>query len=151
MTSETETGEAQFEYDRSVVGVDVDLGTFAVTPDQIKTYCEAMGEANPQFASGEIAPPGILGSVSFGRGGLDPQVKFGNTTFMAGSRMDFLQPIRAGVTLQAKTRVKEVFGKTGRSGTMVFVVRRTEYTDASDGSLVAAMEQSTVHRETAQA
>ena len=77
-------------------------------------------------------------------------MQFGNTTFMAGSRMEFFSPIRANETLHAKTRVKEVFGKTGRSGTMVFVVRRTEFSTNED-QVIAAIEQSTVHREVEQA
>jgi MaoC dehydratase-like protein len=148
MTTEA-TQEAQFEYDRSVVGVQVQLGEFTISPEQVKKYCETIGESNPKFAAGTIAPPGMLGSVSFGGGGaLDPKVKFGNTTFMAGSRMEFNQPLLVGRPIKAQTSVKEVYGKTGRTGTMVFVVRRTEFLDAASGALLGAMEGSTVHRET---
>jgi hypothetical protein len=149
MASDNESGDLQFEYDRSVVGVEVELGEFTISPDQIRAYCETMSEANPQYASGEIAPPGLLSAVSFGGGGnaLDPKVKFGNTTFMAGSRMEFYAPIRANTQLKVATKIKEVYGKTGRSGTMVFVVRRTEFKNG-DGHAVAALEQSIVHRET---
>ncbi len=153
MTSETpataESGDLQFEYDRSVVGVEVEVGEFTISPEQIHAYCHTMGESNPQFASGEVAPPGLLSAVSFGGGGntLDPKVKFGNTTFMAGSRMEFYEPIRANTPLKVTTKVKEVYGKTGRSGTMVFVVRRTDFRDG-EGRAVAALEQSIVHRET---
>ena len=149
MTTEA-TQEAQFEYDRGVVGVQVQLGEFTISPEQVRKYCETMGERNPKYADGQVAPPGMLSSVSFGGGGatLDPKVKFGNTTFMAGSRMEFNQPLMAGKPIKAQTSVKEVYGKTGRTGTMVFVVRRTEFLDAASGSLLGAMEQSTVHRET---
>ena len=147
MTSEN--GDLQFEYDRSVVGVEVEVGEFSISPDQIRAYCETMSESNPQYASGEVAPPGLLSAVSFGGAGntLDPKVQFGNTTFMAGSRMEFYEPIRANTPLKVTTKIKEVYGKTGRSGTMVFVVRRTEFKDGS-GAAVAALEQSIVHRET---
>jgi N-terminal half of MaoC dehydratase len=148
MTSEA-TQEAQFEYDRSVVGVQVPLGEFTISADQVKKYCETMGEANPKFTGGEIAPPGMLSSVSFGGGAaLDPKVKFGNTTFMAGTRMELSSELKVGQPIKAQTSVKEVYGKTGRTGTMVFVVRRTEFLDAASGQLLGAMEQSTVHRET---
>jgi hypothetical protein len=148
MTSEA-TQEAQFEYDRSVVGVQVQLGEFTISAEQVKKYCETMGEANPKFTGGEFAPPGMLSSVSFGGGAaLDPKVKFGNTTFMAGTRMEISKELRAGKPIKAQTSVKEVYGKTGRTGTMVFVVRRTEFLDAASGDLLGAMEQSTVHRET---
>ncbi|MSP21844.1 MAG: hypothetical protein EXR66_02310 [Dehalococcoidia bacterium] len=148
MTSEA-TQEAQFEYDRSVVGVQVPLGEFTISTEQVKKYCETMGESNPKFTGGEIAPPGMLSSVSFGGGAaLDPKVKFGNTTFMAGTRMELSRELTVGKPIKAQTSVKEVYGKTGRTGTMVFVVRRTEFLDAASGNLLGAMEQSTVHRET---
>jgi hypothetical protein len=143
------TQEAQFEYDRSVVGVQVELGEFTISSEQVQQYCQTMGEQNPRYTSGEFAPPGMLSSVTFGGGrALDPKVQFGNTTFMAGSRMEFNQPVQAGKPVRAQTSVKEVYGKTGRTGTMVFVVRRTEFLDAASGALLGAMEQSTVHRET---
>ncbi len=148
MTTEA-TQEAQFEYDRSVVGVQVQLGEFTISSEQVKKYCETIGESNPKFAAGAYAPPGMLSSVSFGGGSaLDPKVQFGNTTFMAGSRMEFAQQLEVGKPIKAQTSVKEVYGKTGRTGTMVFVVRRTEFLDAASGALLGAMEQSTVHRET---
>jgi hypothetical protein len=148
MTTEA-TQEAQFEYDRSVVGVQVPLGEFTISPEQVKKYIETMGDSNPKYADGQVAPPGMLSSVSFGGGAaLDPKVKFGNTTFMAGSRMEFTKELRAGKPIKAQTSVKEVYGKTGRTGTMVFVVRRTEFLDAASGDLLGAMEQSSVHRET---
>lgn len=148
MTTEA-TQEAQFDYDRSAVGVQVQLGEFTISPEQVKKYCATIGESNPKYADGQVAPPGMLSSVSFGASGaLDPKVKFGNTTFMAGSRMEFKQELRAGKPIKAQTSVKEVYGKTGRTGTMVFVVRRTEFIDAASGDLIGAMEQSTVHRET---
>ena len=49
MTSET--GDLQFEYDRSVVGVEVEVGEFSISPEQIRAYCETMSEGNPQYAS----------------------------------------------------------------------------------------------------
>lgn len=142
----TEHAAAEFEYDESVVGVEVELGSFEITTEQVERFRRALGSTGA-VADGDVAPPGILGSISFGRqGNLDAKVQFGNTTFMAGQRLEFHEPLRTGATYHAKTKIKEVYGKTGRSGTMVFVVRRTEYTDDS-GTLVAAAEASQVHRE----
>ena len=155
MTSETGS-EVQFQYDESVIGVDVELGSLEVTAEMIADYCEALGEANPLYKDAEaaaagpyggiIAPPGLLSALSFGRGGLDPKVKFGNTQFHAGSRLEIFEPIRPGDAITATTQVKAVYPKTGRSGTMVFVVSRTIYTNQR-GQRVAATEQSQVHRE----
>lgn len=158
VTSEAGAAGAEpgFEYDRSVIGVDTELGSVQVTREQIAAYCQSVGETNPLYTDEEVAtagpygglvaPPGMLSALPFGFGGPDPKVKFGNTVFMAGTRLELDAPIRPGDTVTATTQVKEVFQKTGRSGTMVFVVRRTTYTN-QDGERVAAMEQSQVHRE----
>ena len=105
LTSETGS-EVQFEYDESVIGVDVELSSLDVTAEMIADYCEALGETNPLYMDAEaaaagphggiIAPPGLLSALSFGGGGLDPKVKFGNTTFFAGSRLEIFEPIRSG-------------------------------------------------------
>lgn len=153
MTSEN---DVQFEYDKSVVGVEFELGSLEVTAEIVANYCKALSETNPLYTDeaaakagpygGIIAPPGLMSALNFGRGGQDAKVKFGNTSFFAGSRLEVYAPIHSGDTITAKTSVKEVFAKTGRSGTMVFVVRRTDFTNQDDVA-VAASEASMVHRE----
>jgi acyl dehydratase len=158
MTSES---EVRFDYDRSVVGVDVELGAVVLTPKLIADYCVAVGETNPLYTDdvaaqagpygGLTAPPAMLPSLTFGgRGpggaGLDAKVQFGNTAMFAGARLETFAPVRPGDTITARVQVKEVFPKTGRSGTMLFLVHRTSYTN-QDGVQVAASERSTVYRE----
>jgi 3-hydroxybutyryl-CoA dehydratase len=155
VTSEADA-EVRFEFDRDVLGVDVELGTIELTPKLIADYCAAVGETNPLYTNEAdakqgphgrpIAPAGMLPSLSFGRGGLDPKVRFGNTQMFAGSRLETFAPAYPGDAITAKVQVKEIFPKTGRSGTMLFIVRRTSYYNQS-GTLLAASEQSTVHRE----
>ena len=95
--------------------------------------------------AGIVAPPGILNTAKL-RQGPDPQVRFGDQSFMAGSRLETFSPIRPGDTIDAFTQVKEVYEKTGRSGRMVFVVRRTRYAN-QHGVDVAATESSVVLRQ----
>jgi acyl dehydratase len=114
-----------------------------------------LGETNPLYTDDEtaaagpygaiIAPPGLVYSMQVGPGP-DAKVKFGNATFHAGERAELHRVVRVGDTITARQHVKEVFAKTGRSGTMVFAVRRTEFSN-QHGELVAAVEQSMVHRE----
>ncbi|HJM76299.1 MAG TPA: MaoC family dehydratase N-terminal domain-containing protein [Dehalococcoidia bacterium] len=153
MTSEN---DVQFEYDKSVVGVEFELGSLEVTAEIVANYCKALSETNPLYTDeaaakagpygGIIAPPGLMSALNFGRGGQDAKVKFGNTSFFAGSRLEVYAPIHSGDTITAKTSVKGVYPKTGRSGTMVFEVRRTDYVN-EDGVTVAATESSQVYRE----
>ncbi len=144
------------EYDESVVGVEHELGSFTVTDDAIASYCEALGETNPlyldeEFArgtsyGGRIAPPLIFTTVNFRGTGPDPKVEFGNARFLGGERVEVLEPMRPGDTITAYGQVTEVYEKTGRSGKMVFVVRRTRY-ENQRGRDVALVDSSMVHRE----
>ena len=78
--------------------------------------------------------------------GPDPRVRFGNVTFHAGSRLEQLAPVRVGDVLTGYAQAKEVYAKTGRSGTMVFAVRRLTYRNQR-GEDVAYSDQTTVHRQ----
>jgi 3-hydroxybutyryl-CoA dehydratase len=158
MTSDSET---RFDYDRSVVGVDVELGSLVLTPRLVSDYCIAVGETNPLYTDeaaakagpygGLVAPPAMLPSLTFGQSMLgsasvDAKVRFGNTAMFAGCSLETFAPVRPGDTITARVQVKEVFPKTGRSGTMLFLIHRTTYTN-QDGVQVAANERSTVYRE----
>jgi acyl dehydratase/predicted metal-dependent phosphoesterase TrpH len=151
-----ELGGDAIEMDKSVIGEEVHAGALEVTLESIANYCEALEETNPLYTdaawaesegpySSIIAPPGILNTAQL-RPGPDPQVRFGDQSFMAGSRLETFSPIKPGDTIDAFTQVKEVYEKTGRSGRMVFIVRRTRYAN-QDGIDVAATESSSVMRQ----
>ena len=54
--------------------------------------------------------------------------------------------INVGDTIKAVGTITDVYEKTGRTGTMVFVVNQTEYFN-QDNVLVATRQASMVHRE----
>jgi acyl dehydratase len=143
------TTEAVFEYDASVVGQQVEVGSAQITADHIATYCAALGETNPLYISGGFAPPGILHTLSL-RGGPDAKVKFGNSAFHSGMGLQLFAPIKADDTITVLAEVKEVYAKTGRTGTMVFQVRRNHYRN-QDGVEIAVADSSTVYRQVGQA
>lgn len=151
-----ELGGGAVEMDDSVIGEEVHVGSLEITLDSIANYCEALEETNPLYTDPEwaeregpfgglVAPPGILNTARL-RPGPDPQVRFGDQQFLAGSRLETFAPIRPGDTIDAYTQVKEVYEKTGRSGRMVFIVRRTRYAN-QQGVDVAATENSLVMRQ----
>ncbi len=152
-----ELGGDALVYDRSVVGREVHVGRLEVTPESVQAFCEALDERNPLYTDEEfarehgpygglVAPPGILQTAQLGQPP-DPKVEFGNNTFMAGSRQEYFLPIRPGDVIDAYAQIKEVYEKTGRSGRMAFVVRRTRYMN-QHGEDVAATETSMVFRQT---
>ncbi len=146
----------ELEYDRSLLGVEHDAGTFEVSAEKIKAYCHAIGETNPVYtdekaakAAGHpsvAAPPAMCGLFVRGFGRPDIKIKFGRTSFHAGEVIENLAPVHAGDTLKATTSLKEVYAKTGRSGTMVFVVWETKFTNQK-GQKVADVQESFVRRQ----
>ena len=152
-----ELGGEAVELDESVIGQEVGVGSLEVTLDSIANYCEALEETNPLYTDakwaesegpygGLVAPPGILNTARLRPGSRSAQIRFGDQSFMAGSRLETFSPIKPGDTIDAFTQVKEVYEKTGRSGRMVFVVRRVRYAN-QDGVDVAATENSVVFRQ----
>jgi acyl dehydratase len=55
-------------------------------------------------------------------------------------------PVVAGDSLSASSHLKEVYPKTGRSGTMVFIVWETTFRNQS-GDVVADVQESYAVRE----
>lgn len=149
-------GGDALEYDRSVIGKELAAGRLEVTAETIAAYCGALEETNPLYtdpafaAQGPygaiIAPPGILQTARLAPPP-DPNINFVGTSFMAGSRQEYHLPIRAGDTLEGYASIAQVYEKTGRSGRMVFVVRRNRYIN-QHGETVATLENSMVMRET---
>ena len=80
------------EYDRSVVGIDYDVGTHEITKDGIARFAEVIGETNPLYLDEDaakngpygiiVAPPAYYTSIHL-EPGPNPKVQFGNIGFNA--------------------------------------------------------------------
>jgi len=146
------------EFDRSVIGVDYDVGSHTVTEEQVIGFARAIGETNSLYLDKEtakkgpygvlIAPPAYYTSIRL-QPGPDPEVKFGTTSFNASQHCEFYEPMRVGDTVNAKEQIAQVFAKTGRTGTLVFTVRRTTYSN-QHGRTVMTVESSNVRRDMGQ-
>ena len=64
----------------------------------------------------------------------------------AGQRIQSRAPIFAGDQVTASSHLKEVYPKTGRSGTMVFIVWETTFRN-QHGDVVADVQESYAARE----
>ena len=144
------------DYKKEVVGQKIEFGSFDVSKDLVKSYCSSVNEDNPLYLDESvakqsiygklIAPPLIFVSVQFEVELPDPEVDFGNARFLAGQKVESFYPIFVGDTIKAVGTITDVYEKTGRTGTMVFVVNQTEYFN-QDNVLVATRQASMVHRE----
>jgi acyl dehydratase len=145
----------EIDYDRHIIGVEFEVGETTITRERIADYCAAIGETNPLYldedaaAAGPygtiIAPPSILAALLM-EPRPDPDIRFGNASFAAGTEFEFLEPVRGGDTIRVTAEVRDVFAKTGRSGMMVFAVYRSTYTN-QHGATVAVEEFSRAFRQ----
>jgi 3-methylfumaryl-CoA hydratase len=81
------------------------------------------------------------------RGGFLPPVPLPRRMW-AGGRLDFRQPLRVGETVTRVSTIKDVTVKQGRSGALVFVCVRHEFSNAQ--GLALAEEHDIVYRDAPQ-
>jgi acyl dehydratase len=149
------TTDDDIKYDRSLLGVETHIGTFSVTSRMIRDFAETTGETSPLYLDeaaaaesvygGMIAPPTLCNIFINGMTRPDIKLEFGDIGFFAGQAIENLAPIRPGDTLEARTKLKEVYAKTGRSGKMVFAVWESSFTNQKDET-VALVQESFVRR-----
>ena len=146
----------ELNYDRSLHEMEHRAGPFDITVDMIKTVNASLSENGAAFNSDEgakgsgfrgmIAPP-TLCSIFVREVQLpDVRVEFGRTQMHAGQRVQPIAPIYAGDRLTASSHLKDVYAKTGRSGTMVFIVWETTFRN-QDGQVVAEVQESFARRD----
>ena len=146
----------EFDYDRSLLGKEYKTGPFQVSADLIKDYCKSLGETNPIYTDEEaakkaghpglVAPPALCSVFVRQVTTPDINLNFGTLRFHAGQIVAPEADIIAGDSLSASTFLKEVYPKTGRTGTMVFMVWETVFTNQK-GERVADVQESFAARE----
>ena len=103
-----------------------------ITRELIADFCAAIGETNPLYTGsraasagphgGLVAPPALAAIFGDGENIFPHYPELNTRRLLAGIDMELFAPIRAGDTLRVTSRISEVYEKTGRSGSMVFVV-----------------------------
>lgn len=131
------------EFDRSLIGSEFDHSLHgAVSQEDIDAYAAASGEPLPGPG---IAPPTFVVSLRTHRF-LPPHLpNLGRSGFDAGKDIEFGVPVRAGDVLESRSAVHEIYEKTGRSGSMRFIVLRTQVTNQR-GERVATIDQKMMFR-----
>jgi acyl dehydratase len=146
----------ELEYDRSLYGKEHRAGPFEVTNEMIQAFTRSIGESDPLFVDetaareagyrGLVAPPTFCTVLVAQLALPDINLKFGRMQSHAGERVQPRAPIVVGDQLTASSRLKDVYAKTGRSGTMVFVAWETTFRN-QNGEVVADIVQSFARRE----
>ena len=139
------------DYDPSIIGKEFETtDPVRVSAEKIKKYCEVMGygDAAPKGSNDALVAPADF-AVTFrnGRNFFEKIPRFGGRRgFDAGKDVEFVSPIRSGDEITLSSAVKEIYEKTGRSGTMVFVVIRSTLRNQR-GEVVAHVDHRFMNRD----
>ncbi len=145
------TSDREIKFDRSLQGVEYPVGTFPLTREMMVAFSRSTGETSPAYVgdgSGSdeiVAPPTFCNIFASGITRPDIKLQFGDIGLFAGQSIEPGAPVTPGDTLTATTKLKDVYAKTGRSGTMVFAVWQTSFANQK-GETVALVEESYVRR-----
>jgi len=128
--------------DPTLLGVEFDSSTSEpVTAEEIHEYASSTGDAHPAYqGENAIAPPTFC--VKFrGNRFFHPAIpaKAFLRGFDAGKDIEFGVPIRVGDVVNTSNVLHEVYEKTGRSGSMIFIVTRVTMTNQR-GEMVAVID-----------
>jgi hypothetical protein len=131
--------------DRSIIGKEFDHRVHPpVTAEEIRAYAEAYGD---RVESGEamVAPPTFPVSLR-SRHFMPPELHHvGRNGFDAGKDIELGVPVRVGDVLTSVSAVHDIYEKTGRSGTMNFIVFRSTVTNQHN-EMVAIVDQRMMFR-----
>ncbi len=145
--------------DKAIVGKEYPPFPVTVERGRIKDFAQALGDPNPFYINDAvgaaspwgdvIAPPTF--SISFrdeaaDSGALLRDLGVDISRLLHGEQeFEIHRQLVPGETYLCRTKVLDVYEKTGRSGPMAFVVRETAVTDRT-GEIAVSMRQVTVVR-----
>ncbi|MDG2308914.1 MAG: MaoC family dehydratase N-terminal domain-containing protein [Candidatus Binatia bacterium] len=145
------------DIDKSLIGEVYDRYTYEqIHAEDLIRYARTLGIDDPIYLDEEAAKAGPHGAlIAFPtyvvklRGGqwMPPEVMKHMTRdgFDAGKDIELGVPIRAGDQVTAISRITEIYEKTGRSGSMWFVVFRQEIRNQND-ELIANVDSRLMQR-----
>ena len=130
------------------IDVEFDTRTFEMEATRFVNWAESCGETDPRFLDPQHpdfqAPPNYTTVCTSGRFLPDGFPEIGNGFGIDGGKtVECLAPIRPGDVLTGTASIAEVFDKTGRSGTMVFIVQRMSFMN-QDGVPVSTVDWKTI-------
>ena len=107
-----------------------------VAASEMVDFAEACGETAPRFTDPDDpdfqAPPSY--SARFhGRRAMPKDFPIKSHQGFDAGKCVFVQgPLRAGDTVNARSEIHDIYTKTGRSGSMLFIVHRMTFTNQRD-------------------
>jgi acyl dehydratase len=143
------------EFDRSVLGVESSPISYEIEKGAIRKFAEAIGDEDPIYYDEQaaqalgfksiVAPPTCL--CTFRAQELpDLKIQFGRVRLNGGNEYEYFQPIYAGDTISVTAKYADVAERTGRTGSMVFIITELTYRNQR-GEVVAIGRNTGIMRE----
>ena len=151
---------------KDLIGTErVYMGTERLGEGAIKRFADAIGDRNPlywdeEFARtspgrGIIAPPTLIfelnhhiGAVLAEDGLPEEQMELHlplGALFRGGNEYEMFQPVRPDDVITTRRKLLDIREKSGRSGTLIFVVSEIEYTNQR-GELLGINRETIIYR-----
>jgi acyl dehydratase len=131
------------EFDRSILGQVFDETTFPpITKEEILEYAASLGETNPLYTDeaaatkgpygGLVASPTFVTKLRAQKFTPEHLPRFGKVGFDGGRDLELYAPVRPGDKLVMLSTIHDIYEKTGRTGSMYFIVIRNEIRNQKD-------------------
>jgi len=119
------------------IGQEFDKATFEIDGTKMVAWAEAVGETDPRFIDPDHedfqAHPNFTTHCTSHRVLPEEFPQIGGPRGIDGGKaIEVQQPIRAGDVLTASATIADIYTKTGRSGTMFFIVQRMSFVNQRD-------------------
>ncbi len=136
------------------LNLEFDRTDFSIDPERAVAAARACGELRPEYIDPEHpdfqVTPAFICSLASGRHLPVDFPKMGGIPMDGGKACRRYRPVRAGVSLNGRTHLHDIYDKSGRSGRMIFMVSRMEIFDADDNHLATNDSRMVVRERPAQ-
>ncbi|MDP6107715.1 MAG: MaoC family dehydratase N-terminal domain-containing protein [Candidatus Brocadiia bacterium] len=142
-------------FDRSILGKEFPSGRLDVTEDLARRYRRAIGqsvseetdaeEARREGIRGARVPATVVNLMIHNLDRPDVEAALAGGGLHGSQSLEIIAPICVGDTLDVRSVLEDVYTKTGRSGTMTFVVWENRFVN-QDGETVVRMRESFMYR-----
>lgn len=146
------------QINKSVVGKEYAPYVVTVERGKIKEFARAIGDLNPFYVDerigqasewGDIIAPPTFATTFRDEAAADALLRDLGTDISrvlhGEQEFELARPIQPGQTYVCRTKILDIYEKTGKSGPMAFVVRETAITDRTN-EIVGTMRHITVVR-----